>query len=80
VSQPAEFEELDLTRRFSIVYTVTCGKSLEEVDAIFTESKSIFEPVQMAKRSLKLIPQGSDGPWKEGQATEYIEAVKEGVA
>jgi hypothetical protein len=61
-------------------YPETAGKSLEEVDAIFTESKSIFEPVQMAKRSLKLIPQSSDGPWKEGQATEYIEAVKEGVA
>lgn len=50
---------------FSIIYTVTCatfvpivyffypetsGRSLEEIDAIFTESRSIFDAVAVAKR------------------------------
>ena len=53
----------------SIIYTVTCatfvpivfffypetsGRALEEIDAIFAESKSIFDTVQVAKRMPRL--------------------------
>lgn len=31
-------------------YPETAGRSLEEIDAIFVESKSIFDTVQVARR------------------------------
>ena len=35
-------------------YPETAGRSLEEIDAIFAESKSIFDTVQVAKRMPKM--------------------------
>lgn len=35
-------------------YPETAGRSLEEIDAIFTKSKSIFDTVQVAKEMPKM--------------------------
>lgn len=79
---------------FSIIYTVTCatfvpivyffypetaGRSLEEIDAIFVESRSIFDTVKVAKRMPKMNltdlmrgekPVGADDQFVEYSAQE----------
>lgn len=59
----------DIGYQYFIIYTCTCasfvpivyffypetaGRSLEEIDAIFTESRSIFDTVKVARRVPKM--------------------------
>ena len=62
------------------LYPETAGKSLEEIDAIFTESKSIFETVQVAKGSVSLVSRSSGVSWNEERQIECLKATKEQVA
>ena len=79
-----------LTQLLSIIYTITCatfvpivyffypetaGRSLEEIDAIFAESKSIFDTVQVA-RNMPRMHLTEFAPEKLGNP-ELLEYAKE---
>lgn len=57
----------------------TAGRSLEEIDEIFLSSKSIFDPVRVAKElpkeSLDGLPAVEQKGPKSGDETDYIEQV-----
>lgn len=86
-----ELRSCDTDPCFSIIYTITCasfvpivyffypetsGRSLEEIDAIFAESKSIFDTVQVAKQMPKMrLSELARG--EKVANTELIESVRE---
>lgn len=56
-------------------YPETAGRSLEEIDAIFTESKSIFDTVQVARRVPRMHLTELRDEEKVAYA-DYVEATK----